>query len=173
MHFLKYYNNNIVKYDLINKFYLKNSTKLPSLKSISLRFNFKKHDLKQLFSALSALELISEQKGAFIKSKSFNVNLKIRKGYPVGCKLILRNYKMQHFIVELLNKIFFTNKKYNVSQKLSSSFSFTIKNILVFTKLEKNYQFFKNLNNLNVSIITNTENFYEFKFLLASYKIKT
>lgn len=173
MHFLTYYNNNVVKYDLINKFICKNSATLPKLSFISLRFNFNSHDLKQLFSGLFALELIAGQKSTFIKSNSFNLNLKIKKGYPIGCKVVLRNLKMQQFLVKLFNKILTTNKKYKISVKPNNSFSITIKNILIFSNLEKNYQFFKNLNSLNISIGVNTKNINFIKFLLNSYKIKT
>ena len=101
MYLINYYYNNIVKYDLINKFYYKNIKQLPSILKIILNFNFKKQNIKNLMSSLIALELISSQKPIFTKSKISNITLKIRKGQPVGCKITLRkqnsliNFKMK------------------------------------------------------------------------------
>ena len=69
MYLINDYYNNIVKYDLINKFYYQNITQLPKIKKIILTFNFKKQTLKNLMSSLIALELISTQKPIFVKSK--------------------------------------------------------------------------------------------------------
>ena len=75
MHSINYYYNNIVKYDLINKFYYKNIKQLPKIKKIILNFNFKRQNFKNLMSSLIALELISNQKPIFIKSKISNITL--------------------------------------------------------------------------------------------------
>jgi len=173
MHFFEHYNENIVKYDLINKFRYKNLTKIPKLNFISLRFNFKKSDLKQLIAALIALELITFQKGSLIESKVSSVSLKIREGQPVGCKVVLRRLKMLEFLTELINKIVIENKKIKRSKIFNyNSFSFKISNVLIFNELEKNYQFFKNLKGLDINISTTPTDFKNFLFLLKSHKIK-
>jgi len=173
MYFFEHYNKNIVKYDSINKFRYKNLTKIPDLMFISLRFNFNKLDLRQVLSALTALELITLQKGSLITSKVSSVSLKIRKGQPIGCKVVLRNIKMLLFLTKVIGKITIENKKSKQPSGLDCNiFSFKISNILIFRCLEKNYQFFKNLKNLNVSIITTSTNFKNFLFLVKSYKVK-
>ena len=45
MNFLNKYSENVVKYDLINKFQYKRVNKLPILKFVILTFNFKKFDM--------------------------------------------------------------------------------------------------------------------------------
>ena len=173
MHFLDSYNKNVVKYDLINKFNFVNSNKIPCIECINLKFSFKKYEFKSLISALIALELITGQKSTFITSKTFNVSLKIQKGDPVGCKLVLRKKKMHNFLYQLLNR-FELNKKIlkNLGENNFSFYSFKIKNVLSFNQLEKNYVFFKNLHNLHVGIVFSPNlNFKKFKFLLKSYKI--
>lgn len=173
MHFFEHYNKNIVKYDSINKFRYKNLTKIPDLMFISLRFNFNKFDLKQILSALTALELVTLQKGSLITSKISSVSLKIRKGQPIGCKVVLRNMKMLLFLTKVLGKLIIENKKSKQPLGLDCNiFSFKISNILIFQCLEKNYQFFKNLKSLNVSVVTTSTNFKNFLFLVKSYKIK-
>ena len=48
MHFLENFYFKTLKYDLINKFIYKNTTKLPKLKKIILNFGSKTADIKQL-----------------------------------------------------------------------------------------------------------------------------
>jgi len=174
MHFFEHYNENIVKYDLINKFRYKTLADVPKLSFISLRFNLKNSDLKQLTAALVALELITFQIGLFLNSKVSSVSLKIRKGQPVGCKIVLRRTKMLQFLHKLIDKIVIKNKEVKQSTIPNYNlFSFKISNVLVFNELEKNYQFFKNLKSLDVSIVTSSTDFKSFLFLLKSYKIST
>ena len=176
MHSINYYYNNIVKYDLINKFYYKNIKQLPKIKKIILNFNFKRQNFKNLMSSLIALELISNQKPIFIKSKISNITLKIRKGQPVGCKIILRKQNSNIFIQKLINEYFYS--KFNIQESLkkikpinSSFMSFQIKNSLIFPELEANYQIFKQLTKLNITIVCTSKTFSELIFLLKSYKI--
>ncbi len=169
MHFLKYYNENIVKYDLINKFRYQNVTDLPELKSVSIRFQCEKYEMKNLIAALAALKLITSQKAFILVSKTANISLKIRKGHPVGCKIILRKTKMNEFFVKFINKLTFST----IKTSNFGTFSFKIQNIFVFDVLEKNYQFFNKLKNLNIDITTSASNHKECAFLLKSFKIKT
>lgn len=175
MHFLKYYNKTIVQYDLINKFTYKNLKNLPKLKFIVVQVCFKKYELKKLITSLAALELITNKKGIIIKSKTTNISLKVRKGYPIGCKVILTHIKMYQFLEKLINNFIITlSSNVLISAKTSYNlFSFKIKSILTFIELEKNYRFFNRLNNmsLNISIGTNTLDYEQFIFLLRSYKI--
>lgn len=176
MQYIDYYHDNIVKYDLINKFYYKNIKTLPKITKIVVNFNYKKQNLKILMVSLVALELISFQKPIFIKSKKSNITLKIRKGQPIGCKITLRNLNLKIFITKLIYEIFYSSKRnlFNTLKKTNknfSVFSFQIKNSLIFSELEFNYQIFKYLTNLNITIICNNNTFSELKFLLKSYKI--
>jgi large subunit ribosomal protein L5 len=173
MYFFENYSYNIVKYDLINKFHYKELSKIPKLQAIILQFNLKKYDLKLLIVSLAALELITAQKGFLTKSKTASVSLKIRKGQPVGCKITLRKTKMFEFFFKLLNRIKIERKITNVKVSTLNTFSFKIPSILIFNELEKNYQFFKNLKNLNITIIMSTKNKEDFFFFLQTFKIKT
>lgn len=168
MHFLKQYTENVVKYDLINKFQYKIITKLPNLHFITLDFKLKRWDIKVLISSLAALELITLQKGILTKSNVSNISLKIRKGQPVGCKVTLRKNKMNIFLFKILNKILTNSVLKN--NRINNLFSIKINNILIFKELEQNYQFFKNLSSLNINIKTTDCTFKEFVFLINSYK---
>ena len=98
MHFLEHYYQNTIKYDLINKFKYNNLNSLPKLKKIVLNFNCKNSDLKQLAASFLALELITGQTSILTTVSKPNILLKIRKGQPTGCKIILQNKVMYKFI---------------------------------------------------------------------------
>lgn len=171
MDFLKHYHENVVRYDLINKFFYKNVDNTPKLKFVSLYFNFKRYELKSLISALVALELISSQKGSLVKSKSANISLRIRKGHPTSCRVILRKKKMNQVLSKILNKIIISNRIPVRNFMKINTISFTIKNVLIFEELEKNYRFFRHLDFLRVDIVTTAKNHSEFITLLKAYKI--
>jgi len=173
MHFFEYYTKNFVKYDLLNKFQYKKISQIPKLNKIILSYEFKKYDFRLLLSALIALELITLQKCSIIRAKVSNISLKVRKGNPIGCKVILRKKLMNLFFFKLLNELLIKIQKFNLNfdKKESKTFSFKVKNSLIFTELENNYQFFKNLPGLNIIIITNATNYNDLKLLLKLYKI--
>lgn len=173
MKFLNFYNENIVKYDLINKFNFTNINNIPKFQKITLSFNFNKYDFKLLVSALIALEIISLQKCNLLKSKTSNISLKIRKGNPIGCKVTLRKINMQLFFFKLLNNISLLKKnKLTMFKNLNiNNITLKLNNTLMFTELEKNYQFFKKLPGLNLTISVNSSTNNFILFLLKSYKL--
>ena len=171
MDFINKYTEQVVKYDFINKFNYTTKKTIPKLKFVVLSFNFKKSDFKLLVTALASLELISNQKVYLTKSKVANISFKLRKGQPIGCKVILRKKHMNKFLMKLLNKSF----TYNHIKKCpyNNLFSINIKSILIFKELEQNYKFFNNLSSLTISIKIDQCHFNEFYFLLTSYKFLT
>lgn len=171
MNVLTKYTEKIVKYDLINKFCYKNVKYIPKLKYIILNFNLKKWDTKSFIILLSSLKLITLQTPKITTSKISNVVFKIRKGQPIGCKVTLRNIKMNKFLLKILNKNLTKLKTMELNN--NSMFSLTLKNILIFKELEQNYQFFKNLPGLNIHIKFDQCSITEFFYLIKSYKISS
>ena len=176
MNFLEYYKKNVILYDLINKFNYKTIKNIPRISKIVLNFGFKTIDLKLLYTSFLALELITSKKGIFTQAKTSNILLKIRKGNPVGCKVILKKNLMYSFLNKLIIEIFPKMKPLNTilyKNKFSNTtaVSFTIKNSLIFSEFEKNYYLFNNLPELDITFITNTKTKQEFIFLLNSFKL--
>jgi large subunit ribosomal protein L5 len=174
MQILKNYYNNIIKYDLINKFYYKNHKQIPKIVSIILSFNCKNLNTKNLISSLIALELISTKKGVILTSNKSNISLKIRKGNPTGCKVTLKKIEMHIFFFRLITEVFPNIKLFkgfkNYSNYSSNSFLFKINKTLFVSDLEKHYLFFKDLPNLEINIITSSIYIFELTFILQSYK---
>ena len=173
MHFLEYYYKSIVKHDLINKFFYKNINELPKLKKIVLNFRTKNTKIKNFSAILLSLELITKKKGILTKIKKPNLFLKIQKGKPVGCKIILKKTLMYNFLEKILIEItpninnFFLFKK---EHKNYTIFSFNLNyKQLVFSELKEHYHLLKTLNYLNISITTNAKTSKELFFLLRSF----
>lgn len=175
MNFIKYFYNKNIKYDLLNKFYYINTKKLPKIKKIVITLSCKTTKMSNLAFSSLALELITSQKSQFIISKKANLLFKIRKGSPVGCKVILKKNKMFEFLentccniipqLKLLNKMSLKgriNKNY---------FKYNISNLFIFNELEKNYYLFNEINNLNVTIVTDSTKIKETSFLFYSFQL--
>ena len=168
MKFLYNYNENTINYDLLNKFIYNSINVIPKLKFININLSLKTNNLKLLISYLAAFKLITKQNGVVVIAKNSNITFKVRKGTPIGCKIVLRKTKMFLFYLYLFNKSFLPLNKNKLSKNL---FSFQIKNIFLFKDLELNYQFFNNLDFFNVNIVTATICKNQNKFFLNSYKI--
>jgi large subunit ribosomal protein L5 len=161
------YKNNI-KYALLNKFNYKNLSEIPTLEKVNLSLNIKNRpDLNFLVSSLVALELLTNQKGFLIRSKTFNLTTKIRKGDPIGARVTLRKEKARQFLLRLSNTKFGFPKNNNNTKH----FSFLISNLMFFKEFEVNYHFFRRLGSLNVVVNTTALTREEFIFLLRFYKI--
>lgn len=176
MNFLNTYYQNIIQYDVINKFNYKHIKTLPKLEQIVLNFGCKNFNIKKLATALLALELITAKRGELTTAKNSNILLKIRKGNPVGCKIILKKRIMYNFFTKFIVDVFpkiknFTPFKIQKNKLKKKSFSTKLANTLIFSELEQNYYLFNSLPNLDITIVTNTKNQKELIFLLNSFKL--
>nr|YP_316605.1 ribosomal protein L5 [Thalassiosira pseudonana]AAZ99412.1 ribosomal protein L5 [Thalassiosira pseudonana]QWM92932.1 ribosomal protein L5 [Thalassiosira pseudonana] len=175
MFFFNSYLNNVVKHDLINKFFYTNLKQIPKLETIVLNFGYQNSNFKHLISGLLALELLSSKKSRLTRSKHLNVFLKIKKGNPVGCKIVLKKTTMHVFYLKLITSVFPKIKHNKTAQsqqnvKSVKSISIIIKNPLLFLELESQYQFFKDIPKLDITILTDSKSQNEIFFLLKSVK---
>lgn len=175
MHFLEHYYNTVVKYNLIYKFNYKALKNIPKLEKIILNFGCKTFDLKTLASSLLALQLITTKKGKLTISNQPNIVLKIRKGNPVGCKIVLTKKIMYKFFAKLIIEVLPKLKNKSLVKKLQTFNTLTcnFNNILIFKELEKNYIIYNSLKNIQITFITNTKTTEELFFLLNSFKFST
>ena len=175
MFFLKAYFYKILKHDLINTFYYQNLIQVPKIKKMVLNFGYQKSSFKYLISSLLALEFLSGKKGKITKSKHLNVFLKIKKGNPVGCKIVLRKAPMYFFYVKLKACLYSKTKHHQIplvrqNLKQTNSLTFQLKTPLTFSELETQFQFFKHIPKLDVTIVTSSKSQKELTFLLKSIK---
>jgi large subunit ribosomal protein L5 len=165
-----------IRFDIINKFPIKNTRNICKIDKIILNFGCKTSDVKKLSTALLALELISQQKGKLTTTNRPNLEAKIRKGDPVGCKITLRNGKAFDFIYETLMTIFSQLKSFEEiptssnSARLQNTLTYMVNDMFSFKELENNYQLFQHLPNLKITVVTNNETINQLLFALKSFK---
>lgn len=176
MFFFEPYLQTVTKYDLINTFFFKKLTQIPKLEKIILNFGYQKSNFKSFLLGLLALEFISLKRGKLTKSRYLNICLKIKKGNPVGYKVILKKNIMHFFFIKLGDSIFAKIKhsqtpKIKWNSRLLKSISFQLNNPLLFLELENQFQIFKNLKRLDITILTNCKSQKELYFFSKSIKL--
>lgn len=175
MYFLKYFNFKTIKYDLLNKFYYSKTKDLPKIKKIILNFGCKTTQIKNISASLLALELLTSKTGNLTATKHSDIFLKIRKGNPVGCKVILKNTRMFNFLQRIICEVFPKMKNVNqltMSKKVKKNvFSYKMYDIFSFSELEKNYYFFNELNKLDITFVIDSKFEKETYFILASFHL--
>lgn len=170
MFFFNYYIQQIMKYDSINVLSLYDIKQIPKFQTIVLNFGYQKSNFKRFISGLLALKFITSKNSKIAVSKHLNIFLKIKKGTPVGCKIVLKKKVMHQFYLKLATSVLskLKNTKFHPNYK---SASITIKNPLIFMELEDRYEIFKDIPKLDITITTTCKSNNEFFFLLKSIKI--
>lgn len=177
MHFLNYYNEKIIKHDLVNKFTYDQPEKIPEFKKIILNFGCKNFTIQKFATTILALEILAAKKSKITTAKQANVLFKIQKGQPAGCKAILLEKKLIYdFLNRLLVEILPKLKNFsglNIQTK-GSGFSFKLaSNNIMLQEFEEQYPLFTNLPDLDIYISTNSKNHDELLFLIESLKLPT
>jgi large subunit ribosomal protein L5 len=176
MNYLSQHFNNITQKEFISNFYYKNINQIPKIKQIVLNIGIKNivNNKFLILPTFLALELITNSSHQITKSKKNNINLKIKKNNIIGCKIILKKQNVYTFLQKLILFVLpnIKNfKKYKSNIILGNNISIIINNLLLFPELEKYFNFFNYLDNLNITIKTTTTNKDQNILLLNSLKI--
>ena len=165
----KSYFENVVP-SLVSRFSYSNNLEVPKLLAISLNMGIgdAKINSKSLDSAVKELTAISGQKPIVTKSKSDISNFKIRKGFPVGCKVTLRATKMYEFFERLVCIALPRSRDFRGLSFKSfdgrGNYNFGIKEQIIFAEI--NYDNIDSVRGLNVTINTSANNDNEAYWLL-------
>ena len=138
------------------------------LKTIILNFGYKKSSFKRLISGLLALEFLTSTKGQLTRSKHLHILLKIKQGNPVGCKIVLKKKIMHYFYLKLITSTFakLKNPQSPKLQQNCKAISIVIQNPLLFMELESHYEIFKDIPNLDITILINSKSINELFFIV-------
>ena len=105
------------------------------------------------------MTLISGQKPIVTKSKKDISNFKIRKGWPVGCKVTLRSNMMFEFLERLISIALPRTRDFRGLSFKSfdgrGNYNFGIKEQIIFTEIE--YDKIESIRGLNVTITTSAK----------------
>ena len=168
----KTYDEKIVQ-KLKSTFNYSNVMEVPRLVSISLNIGLgdAKNNSKGLESALQELTLITGQKPVITKAKKDISNFKIRKGWPVGCKVTLRSNMMFEFLERLISIALPRTRDFRGLSHRSfdgrGNYNFGVKEQIIFTEI--NYDKIQAVRGLNITIATTSKTDDEAYELLKSF----
>ena len=168
----KLYNNEIVG-KLKKSFNYKNIMEVPKIQYVSINIGLgdAKNNAKGLESAVQELSLISGQKPIVTRAKKDISNFKIRKGWPVGCKVTLRSNMMYEFLERLISIALPRTRDFRgLSYKSfdgKGNYNFGIKEQIIFTEI--NYDKIQSVRGLNITLVTTAKTDNEAYELLKSF----
>ena len=169
---LKTYRDNVIP-NMVSRFKYENSMQVPKLLSIALNMGIgdAKTNSKKLESAIKEIELITGQKPVVTKSKSDISNFKIRKGYPVGCKVTLRSSKMYEFFERLVCIALPRSRDFRGLSFKSfdgrGNYNFGVKEQIIFAEI--NYDDIDSVRGLNITLSTSAKTDDEAYWLLKEF----
>ena len=166
------YKNKIIPL-MIKKHNYLNIMEVPKLLSISLNIGVgdAKTNSKGFESAINELSLISGQKPINTLAKKDISNFKIRKGWPVGCKVTLRSHRMYEFLDRLISVALPRTRDFRGLSHKSfdgmGNFNFGIKEQIIFTEI--NYDKIQSIRGINITIVTSSKSDSEAYSLLKMF----
>tara|TARA_B100001248_G_C27325338_1_gene428748 strand:+ start:120 stop:695 length:576 start_codon:yes stop_codon:yes gene_type:complete len=149
---------NIVIPKMVSKFNYKNPMQVPKISHITINMGIgdAKDNPKKLESAVSEMTLISGQKPVTTRSKKDISNFKIRKGFPVGCKVTIRGERMYDFLERLISIALPRTRDFRglsfKSFDRKGNYSFGIKEQIIFTEI--NYDKIDSVRGMDINIST-------------------
>ena len=127
---------------MIEHFNYKNIMEVPMLTQISVNMGIgdAKDNPKKLESAIQELTLITGQKPVTTYSRKDILNFKIRKGFPVGCKVTIRGNRMYDFMERLISIALPRTRDFRGLSFKSfdgrGNYSFGVKEQIIFTEID-------------------------------------
>ena len=111
---------------------------------------------KNLKAQINEMTLISGQKPVTTRSKKDISNFKIRKGFPVGCKVTIRGDRMYDFLERLISIALPRTRDFRglsfKSFDKKGNYSFGIKEQIIFTEI--NYDKIDSVRGMDINIST-------------------
>lgn len=97
----QHYKENIMA-EMIKLMGYQNVMQVPKVTKVTLNMGLGNTDKHAIADAVEALSLIAGQQAVVTKTKLAVAGFRIRKGWPIGCKVVLRNQNMYDFLERLL-----------------------------------------------------------------------
>ena len=166
------YLNEVVP-SLTKRFSYKNIMEVPKLTTISINMGVgdAKLNPKALESAVDELTMISGQKPVVTLSKKDISNFKVRKGFPVGCKVTMRGKRMYEFLERLIAVALPRTRDFRglsfKSFDRRGNFNFGVKEQIIFTEI--NYDKIDSIRGMDINITTTATSDDEAYWLLKEF----
>ena len=128
------------------------------------------NDKKILEKASADLEKIAGQKPVLTRAKNSVAGFKIRKGYPIGCKVTLRGKRMYEFLDRLISIALPRVRDFRgLSPKFDGrgNYNLGVKEQIIFPEID--YDKIDVIRGLNISIFTSAKNDSDAKSLFLGF----
>ena len=158
---------------LKKRFNYMNIMEVPKLITISINMGVgdAKVNPKALESAVDELTMISGQKPVVTLSKKDISNFKIRRGFPVGCKVTMRGNRMYDFFERLITVALPRTRDFRglsfKSFDRRGNFNFGVMEQIIFTEI--NYDKIDSIRGMDINITTTATNDDEAYWLLKEF----
>jgi len=158
---------------LTKRFNYMNIMEVPKLTTISINMGVgdAKVNPKALESAVDELTMISGQKPVVTLSKKDISNFKIRRGFPVGCKVTMRGNRMYDFFERLITVALPRTRDFRglsfKSFDRRGNFNFGVMEQIIFTEI--NYDKIDSIRGMDINITTTATNDDEAYWLLKEF----
>ena len=168
----KKYSEEVVA-NMMDRFQYSNVMEVPILSHVSINMGIgdAKENPKKLDSAIQELTLISGQKPVTTKSRKDISNFKIRKGFPVGCKVTIRGKRMYDFMERLISIALPRTRDFRGLSFKSfdgrGNYSLGVKEQIIFTEID--YDKIDSIRGMDINVSTtaksNDESYWLLKYL--------
>jgi len=168
----EYYQTTVIK-KLMNDFNYKSIMEVPRISKITLNIGLGEAttDKKIVENALADLKKISGQQPVVTRAKKSIATFKVRKDYPIGCKVTLRHVRMYEFLDRLIGIAIPRIRDFRgISGKSfdgRGNYNLGIKEQIIFPEID--YDKIDSLRGMNISITTTAKNDSEAKALLEAF----
>ena len=149
MNLLNYHIYRIVYQDFLLKYQIKNTKLIPKIKKISLSSRFSPHHKA---SIISLFEILTFHKPYITQSRVNILALNLRKGEPVGIKLVLRKKYIYDFLLYFIFEVLPSLKKFNLLKINSKSLHWQIKDLFDLDETTYIYIYLIELRSLDIVI---------------------
>lgn len=168
----EFYRNEIVP-KLVEEFGYKNVMEVPKITKVTINMGVGEaaQDRKAIEGALSDMIAISGQKPVVNNARKSVAGFKIRDGWPVGCKVTLRNERMYDFIGRLVDVALPRVRDFRGLNPRSfdgrGNYSMGIREQIVFPEIE--YDKIDKLRGMDITITTTAKTDDEARALLRAF----
>ncbi len=150
---------------------------IPELKKLSITTIVKEaiEHKSVLIGAFMALQCITGHHPKTIFARKNNGQLSLRKGMPIGCKVVLEGEDMYHFYEKLVEVVLPKMREFNGftsvgDGKGSISIGLVPEALSYFPDIDPIYEKFPRMFGLNIAITTTAENTSEAQTLLSGFQ---
>jgi len=160
--------------ELMKKFGYKTSMQVPRIEKVTLNMGVGEttQDKKILDNAVGDLSKIAGQKPVVTEAKKSIATFKIRKDFPVGCKVTLRGKRMYEFLDRLVTVAIPRIRDFRgISSRAfdgRGNYNLGVKEQIIFPEIE--YDKIDALRGLDISITTSAKSDDEARALLAAFR---